>query len=205
MSIVQPQIDRSKINHAYRVPFVNPREHYRRYKEEIDGAIIGCLENGDLIHRQQLFDFEKHLADYVGTQYAVGLNSGYHALRFSLLASGIGPGDEVITVAHTFAASVSAIVHCGATPVLVDVGPDYNMDTEAAERAVTPRSRAIIPVHLNGRPCNMDRIMEIVETHKLALIEDACQALGAQYRNRMPGSFGIGCFSFYPFKSLGGF
>lgn len=108
-------------------PVCQSREHYRRYKEEIDGAIIGCLENGDLIHRQQLFDFEKHLADYVGTQYAVGLNSGYHALRFSLLASGIGPGDEVITVAHTFAASVSAIVHCGATPVLVDVGPDYNM------------------------------------------------------------------------------
>lgn len=189
----------------FRVPFVNPVLHYRRLKKEIDRAIFDCLENGDLIHRRQLFDFEKHLAEYVGTKYAVGLNSGYHALHFALLAHNIGPGDEVITVAHTFAASVSAIVNCGATPVLVDVGADYNMNMAALEGAVTPRTRAIMPVHLNGRVCDMDPILELVRKHELVLVEDACQALGASYGGKRAGSFGAGCFSFYPFKALGGF
>lgn len=190
----------------YAVPFVNAREHYRRYKTEIDEAIIGCLTRGDLIHRQQLFDFEKNLAKYVGTAYAVGLNSGYHALLFSLLAKGIGPGDEVVTVAHTFAASVSAIVHCGAKPILIDVRPDFNMDPELLEKAITPRTKAIMPVHLNGRVCDMEKIMAIAARHQLAVVEDACQALGATFDGRMGGSFGAaGCFSFYPFKALGGF
>jgi dTDP-4-amino-4,6-dideoxygalactose transaminase len=189
----------------YAVPFVNAREHYRRLKSEIDAAILDCLENGDLIHRRQLFDFEKNLAAYVGTKYAVGVNSGYHALHFSLLAAGIGPGDEVITVAHTFAASISAIVHCGATPVLVDVAEDFNMDIACLRKAVTPRTRAIMPVHLNGRLCDMEPILELAHDRELAIIEDACQAMGARYQGRMAGSFGSGCFSFYPFKALGGF
>lgn len=190
---------------GYRVAFVKPKEHYRRLKKEIDGAIGDCLTEGDLIHRRQLFDFERHLADYVGTRYAVGLNSGYHALHFSLLACGVGPGDEVITVAHTFAASVSAIVHCGATPVLVDVGEDFNMDVASLERHITSKTKAIIPVHLNGRLCDMDVIQDLCEKRGLFLIEDACQALGATFHGRMGGSFGHGCFSFYPFKALGGF
>lgn len=191
---------------AYRVPFVDPRTHYRRLKAEIDGAIFDCLDQGDLIMRQQLKDYEAHLAEFVGVRYAVGLNSGFHALHFSLVASGVGPGDEVITSAHTFVATISAIVHTGAKPVLVDAGHDYNIDIDALAKAVTPRTRAVIPVHLNGRLCDMDRVMEIADRHNLAIIEDAAQALGGSHRGRGAGSFGFaGCFSHYPFKILGGF
>jgi dTDP-4-amino-4,6-dideoxygalactose transaminase len=127
-------------------------------------------------------------------------------MYFGLLGAGVGPGDEVITVAHTFVATVSAIIHCGATPVLVDVRDDYNIDPDQIERAVTPRTRALLPVHLNGRICDMDPIIVIAQRHGLAVIEDAAQAIGARYKGRMAGSFGkAGCFSFYPFKILGGF
>ncbi len=191
---------------GYRVPFVDPKAHYRRLKLEIDAAITDCLTKGDLIYRQQLHDFEEYLAAFVGVKYAVGVNSGYHALHFSLLAAGVGAGDEVVTVAHTFVATVSAIVHCDARPVLVDVGPDYNINAELLERAITPRTKAIIPVHLNGRVCEMDRIMAIADRYRLHVIEDAAQALGGSFRGRRAGSFGLtGCFSFYPFKVLGGF
>lgn len=190
---------------SYRVPFIDPREHYRRIKSEIDFAITDTLAKGDLVLRQQLRDFEQHLAEFVGVKYAIGVNSCYHALHFSLLAAGIGPGDEVITVGHTFVATVSAIVHTGATPVLVDVREDYNLAPDKFESAVTPRTKAVIPVHLNGRVCEMDRIAAIAEKHGIAIIEDAAQALGATFRGKMAGSFGLsGCFSFYPFKSLGG-
>ncbi len=191
---------------AWRVPFVDPREHYRRYRPEFDAAIANCLENGDLIARRHLRDFEANLAAFVGTKYAVGLNSGYHALALSLEAAGVGPGDEVITVAHTFVATVSAIVHAGAAPVLVDVRPDYNMDLNQAERAVTAKTKAILPVHLNGRMCDMDRVSRLAEKHRLIVVEDACQSLGASFRGRKAGSWGkAGCWSFYPFKILGCF
>jgi aminotransferase EvaB len=191
---------------AYRVPFVDPKTHYRRLKSEVDSAITTCLANGDLVYRRQLKDFEQRLADFVGTKYAIGVNSGYHALHFSLLAAGVGPGDEVVTVAHTFVATVSAIVHCGAKPVLIDVGSDYNMDPDLLERAIGPRTKAIIPVHLNGRVCDMARIMSIAKRHDLKVIEDAAQSLGATFTEKKAGSFGLtGCFSFYPFKILGGF
>lgn len=191
---------------ASRVPFVDPRTHYLRLKSEIDGAIIDCLSNGDLIARQQLRDFEARLAAFVGVKYAVGLNSGYHALQFSLQAAGVGAGDEVITVAHTFVATVSAIVNAGARPVLVEVGSDYNMDADAFEAAITKRTKAVIAVSLNGRVCQMDRIVAIAERHNLIVIEDSAQALGAELHGRRAGSFGLtGCFSFYPFKILGGF
>ena len=190
----------------YKVPFVDPRAHYARLKPEIDAAIAACLSQGDLVCRSQLRDFEAHLATFVGVKYAVGVNSGYHALHFALLGAGVGPGDEVITVAHTFVATVSAVVHCGATPVLVDVGMDYNIDPDALERAVTARTKAIIPVHLNGRLCDMEPVLAIAKRHRLAVIEDAAQALGATYEGRGAGSLGlVGCFSFYPFKVLGGF
>jgi dTDP-4-amino-4,6-dideoxygalactose transaminase len=190
---------------SYTVPFINPREHYRRIKSEVDMAITDTLSRGDLVLRQQLRDFERHLAEFVGTKYAVGLNSCYHALLFSLIGAGIKAGDEVITVAHTFVASISAIVHAGATPVLVDVTDDFNIDPEAFERAITPRTRAVMPVHLNGRVCRMDRVLDIATRHGLLVIEDAAQALGATFDGRGAGSFGAaGCFSFYPFKSLGG-
>jgi dTDP-4-amino-4,6-dideoxygalactose transaminase len=152
-----------------------------------------------------LRDFETHLAEFVGVRYAVGVNSCYHALYFSLLAAGVGLGDEVITVGHTFVATVSAIVHTGATPVLVDVRDDYNMAPQQFEAAVSPRTKAVIPVHLNGRVCDMDAIIAVAKKHGLAVIEDAAQALGASFRGKRAGSSGLaGCFSFYPFKSLGG-
>jgi aminotransferase EvaB len=191
---------------GYRVPFVDPKTHYRRLKAEIDSAITDCLTKGDLVYRQQLKDFEQRLAAFVGVKYAVGVNSGYHALHFSLLSAGIGPGDEVVTVAHTFVATVSAIVHCGAKPVLIDVSPDYNMDPNSLERSIGPKTKAIIPVHLNGRVCDMERIMSIADRHGVKVIEDAAQALGATFMEKRAGSFGLtGCFSFYPFKILGGF
>ncbi len=191
---------------AYRVPFVDPQKHYSNLKDEIDAAITGCLSKGDLILRSQLEKFEKNFASFVGTKYAVGLNSGYHALALSLLAAGIGAGDEVITVAHTFVATISAIVHCGATPVLIDVGKDYNMNMEKLESAITPRTKAVLPVHLNGRLCDMDRLMDIAKKHNLIIIEDAAQSVGGKYNGKVAGSLGLaGCFSHYPFKILGGF
>src|SRR5215467_9295262 len=189
----------------YSVPFVDPREHYRRLKSEMDFAITDTLAKGDLVLRQQLRDFEQHLAEFVGTKYAVGVNSCYHALHFSLLAAGIGPGDEVITVGHTFVATVSAIIHTGAKPVLIDVRDDYNMDPSKLGAAITARTKAIMPVHLNGRVCEMDRILAMAKKFNLVVIEDAAQALGATFQGERAGSFGLsGCFSFYPFKSLGG-
>ena len=191
---------------AYKVRFVDPGKHYRNLKDEIDAAITDCLSNGDLIMRQQLKDYEEHLAEFVGTRYAVGVNSGYHALHLSLIAAGIGPGDEVITVAHTFVATISAIVHVGATPVLIDVGKDYNVDMDELECAITPKTRAVLPVHLNGRLCDMDRLMTIAGEHNLIVIEDAAQALGARHNGNVAGSFGLaGCFSHFPFKILGTF
>lgn len=191
---------------TYRVPFVNPREAYRRIQKEIDAALNDCLSNGDYIMRRHLREFEAHFAEFCGTKYCVGVNSGYHALAFSLLAANVGPGHEVITVAHTFVATVSAIVHCGATPVLVEVRDDFNIDVDQLERAITPRTKAIIPVHLNGRMCDMERVQSIADKHRLVVIEDAAQSIGARQWSRRAGSFGAaGCFSFYPFKMLGGF
>lgn len=190
---------------TYRVPFVDPKAHYERLKPEIDAAIIGCLSRGDLIDRGDLKNFEEHFAAFVGAKYAVGVNSGYHALQFSLQAGGISQGDEVITCGHTFVATVSAIVNIGAEPVLVDAADDFNLDPSAIEAAITPRTRAIIPVSLNGRVCNMERILAIAESHSLIVIEDSAQATGAEYHGRCAGSFGAaGCFSFFPFKALGG-
>ncbi len=191
---------------AYKLPFVEPGKHYNNLKGEIDTAITEVLSKGDLVMRKQLKDFEEHLAAFVGTKYAIGLNSGYHALHLSLLAADIGSGDEVITVAHTFVATVSAIVHCGAVPVLIDVGKDHNMDMDKLELTITSKTKAIIPVHLNGRLCNMDRLMAIAEKYNLVVIEDAAQSIGGKYNGKSAGSFGLtGCFSHYPFKILGGF
>jgi dTDP-4-amino-4,6-dideoxygalactose transaminase len=186
------------------VPFVNAPLHYQRIKSELDAAVFECLTKGDLIQRSQLASFEKNLAEFVGVKYAVGLNSGYHALALSLLAAGVGPGHEVITVAHTFVATVSAIVHAGATPILIDAGADQNMDMDMLEKAITARTKCILPVHLNGRLCDMERLEKIAVARNIVIIEDAAQSLGAKFNARVAGSFGLaGCFSFYPFKMLG--
>ncbi len=190
---------------SYKIPFVNYPLHYQRLKGEVDAAITEALSRGDLILRDQLRQFEGNIASFVRVKYAVGVNSGTDALYLSLRAAGVGHGDEVITVAHTFVATVAVIVHCGAKPILVDVGEDFNMNMELVEEAITPRTKAIIPVHLNGRLCDMERLMSMAQKHHLLIIEDAAQALGASFDGREAGSFGLtGCFSFYPAKILGG-
>lgn len=190
----------------YRVPFVDYPLHYHRLEGEIDAAIKEVLSKGDLILRDQLLQFEENVASFVGVKYAVGVNSGTDALYLSLRAAGVGHGDEVITVAHTFVATVAVIVHCGAKPVLVDVSDDFNMNVELMEKVITSRTKAIMPVHLNGRLCHMERLMKIASKYNLMVIEDAAQALGASFDGKKAGSFGLtGCFSFYPAKILGGF
>jgi len=200
-----------------KVKFVNPAKLYGMIKDEIDGAYFEVMSKGDLIDRGQLRSFEENLARFVGTKYAVGLNSGYDALQMSLRAAGIGPGDEVIVPAHTFVATCSAVVNVGATPVLVDVVKDFNIDCDKIEEAVTPRTRGIIPVHLSGWMADMQRVVEIAEEHRLMVIEDACQSLGASMEaqsskpkaesgRKKAGAWGLtGCWSFYPFKILGGY
>lgn len=189
---------------SYKVRFVDYPEHYRRIWDETLAAIAGCLSQGDLIMRQQMEDFEANIASFVGVKHAVSLNSGTDALFFSLKAAGIKSGDEVITVSHTFVATIAAIKYCCATPVLIDVGQDMNMDVNKLEKAITPHTKAIIPVHLNGRICDMKPLMEIAEKYNLAIIEDSAQSLGAKYDRKPAGSIGLtGCFSFYPAKILG--
>jgi len=205
---------------AYKVKFVDPAKNYTLIKEELDAAYLEVMSKGNLIDRGQLRQFEENLAAFVGTKYAVGLNSGYDALHVSLRAAGIGPGDEVIVPSHTFVASASAIVNTGATPVLVDVGVDFNIDVNKIEEAITRKTSGIMPVHLNGYMADMVRVMEIAGKYKLVVIEDACQSLGASMVNekagnrsqnsksikKMAGSWGLtGCWSFYPFKILGGY
>jgi len=190
----------------YKVRFVNYSGHYQKYRDEFLQTIDDVLSRGDLVLRRDVEEFEQKIASLVATRYAVALNSGTDALFFSLKAAGIGPGDEVITVAHTFVASVAVIVHCGSTPILVDVGEDFLMDMEKVEEAITPRTKAIMPVHLNGRVCEMDRLMSIAQNRHLFIIEDAAQALGAEFQGRKAGSFGRAAgFSLYPAKVLGTF
>lgn len=189
-----------------KVRFVDPGRLYQTLKPELDAAYFEIMEKGDLIDRGQLKSFEDNLAKFVGTKYAVGLNSGYDALHMSLRAAGIGPGDEVIVPAHTFVASCSAIVNVGATPVLVDVTDDFNIDVDLIEPAITPKTKGIMPVHLSGWMADMPAIMKLAERHSLVVVEDACQSLGSSINGRRAGSWGLtGCWSFYPFKILGGY
>jgi dTDP-4-amino-4,6-dideoxygalactose transaminase len=191
---------------GYKVPFVNPAKNYQMIKDEIDAAYFDVMSKGDLIDRDHLRSFEENLAKFVGTKYAVGLNSGYDSLHISLGAAGIGPGDEVIVPAHTFVATCSAVVNVNAVPVLLDVAEDFNIDVDKIEEAITPKTRAIIPVHLNGYMANIPRIMEIAEKQNLVVVEDACQSLGSSINGKRAGSWGLtGCWSFYPFKILGGY
>ncbi len=191
---------------AYKVPFVNYSLQYRNLEKEIDAVMKDVLLRGDLIIRSDVENFEKTLASFVGTKCAVGLNSGTDALIFSLLAAGMGEGDEVITVSHTFVATIAAIVHCKAKPILIDIGDDFVINIDELEKAITPKTKAIIPVHLNGHLCDMERLITIAKKYNLIVIEDAAQALGAKFNGQIAGSFGLtGCFSFYPAKILGCF
>jgi dTDP-4-amino-4,6-dideoxygalactose transaminase len=215
----------------YRINFIN--NSYKRFakehKDELISAFWSCLERGALILREEVSQFEDNLAKFVGTKYGVGVNSGTDALFLSCKALGIKgnweylldrvyageisieeahklfEGDEVITVAHTFIASIQCIVHAGAKPVLIDVGEDELMNPDLIEPAITERTKAILPVHFHGKVCNMDKILKIAEKYNLYVIEDACQALGSSFKGKLAGSFGnAGCFSFNTPKLLGG-
>lgn len=191
---------------SYKVPFVDPGKNYQMIRDEIDAVYREVMTNGDLIDRHHLTEFEENLADFVGTEYAIGLNSGYDALHLSLRALGIGEGDEVIVPAHTFVATASAVVNVGAEPVLVDIRKDFNIDPAAVEEAITDDTEALLPVHLNGRMADMRRIIDIAEDHDLHVVEDACQSLGSSLGDMSAGAVGdTGCWSFYPFKILGGY
>jgi len=182
-----------------------PLAQFNTYREEILSAITRVLDSGRYVLGPEVSLFEDRLATYCGAQHAIGTNSGTDALILSLRALGIGPGDEVITVSLTAIATVSAVIACGATPVLVDVDPElYTIDPDAVARAVTDKTKAVIPVHLYGQSADMNAIMEIAKQHDLFVIEDCAQAAGASYFDQKLGSIGdVGCFSFYPTKNLG--
>ncbi len=189
------------------IPLVDLKTQYRDLKSELDPAIAHVLENAQFALGPAVEAFERDFSSYCGTAQAVAVNSGTSALHVALLAVGVRPGDEVITVPFTFVATVAAIEYAGAVPVFVDVDAAFHtMDPAALERAITPRTRAVVPVHLFGQPADMDPIIDIARRHKLAVIEDACQAHGADDQGRRAGSIGdIGCFSFYPGKNLGAY
>jgi dTDP-4-amino-4,6-dideoxygalactose transaminase len=189
------------------IPIVDLKAHYYSIKEEIDRAIAGVLESGQFILGKEVAAFETEFADYCGAAHAIGVNSGTSALHLALLAADVGPGDEVITVPFTFVASVAAICYTGARPVFVDIDVgSYTMNVAQAAAAVTPRTKAILPVHLYGQAADMDPVLELARRHSLTVIEDAAQAHGAEYKGRRAGGIGeIGCFSFYPTKNLSAF
>jgi dTDP-4-amino-4,6-dideoxygalactose transaminase len=190
-----------------RIPLVDLKKQYRGIKEEVLVEIGKALDGMQLFLGNNVQTFESDFAAYCGSKFAIGVGSGTDALHVALLACGVGPGDEVITVSHTFIATVEAIVLTGARPVLVDIDPDtYNMDPNQLERMINKRTKAIIPVHLYGHPADMAPILELARIHRLKVIEDACQAHGAEYRGRRTGSLGdVGCFSFYFTKNLGAY
>ena len=189
------------------VPFVDLKAQYQTIAAEVDEAMRRVVSSADFILGQELERFEQEFAAYCEAQYAVGLDSGISALELALRAYGIGEGDEVITVSHTFVASVSSISFTGAHPVFVDIKPDtYTMDASQIESAITPRTKAILPVHLYGQPADMDAILTVARKHRLIVIEDACQVHGACYKGKRVGVLGdAGCFSFYPAKNLGAY
>lgn len=189
----------------YKVRFVNPQKQYADHRDEFIKAFDETLSRGAIVNQKELWDFEENFAKFCGTKYAVGVNSGTSALDVALQAAGIKEGDEVITVAHTFMASISTIILAGAKAVLIDAGRDFNMDAKQLEKTLGPRTKAIMPVHLNGRVCDMDAIMDIARRKGLMVIEDAAQALGAKFNGKKAGIFGlVGCFSLYWAKVLGG-
>jgi dTDP-4-amino-4,6-dideoxygalactose transaminase len=189
------------------IPLVDLKKQYQSIKGEIDSAISDVLQSCQFILGEQVEAFEADFASYCQSQFALGSNSGTSALHLAMLAADVGPGDEVITVSYTFVASAAAVCYVGAKPVLVDIDPETcTIDVNRIEAAITPRTKAIMPVHLYGRCADMDPIIEIARKNNLIVIEDAAQAHGAEYKGRRAGSMGeIACFSFYPGKNLGAY
>jgi len=189
------------------IPFVDLKTQFQKHRAEFLQAIEQVLQSAAFILGPEVSSFEKEFAGFIGSRFAVGLASGTDAVHLALRAAGVGPGDEVITATNTFYATTAAIELAGARPVLVDCDPDtYLIDVAALERAITKRTRAIIPVHLYGQVAPMDSIIEIARRHNVAIVEDACQAHGARYKCKSAGTFGTAAaFSFYPGKNLGAF
>ncbi len=187
------------------IPFLDLKAQYASIKDEIDAAVLGVLASAQYVLGDEVAKFEQEFAAFCGTKHAIAVNTGTSGLHLALLAAGVGPGDEVITVPFTFVATVSAICYVGARPVLVDVEPaTLTMDLAKLEAAITPKTKAIVPVHLYGQMADMTSLMQIANHHGIAVIEDACQAHGAELHGRRAGSIGLsGCFSFYPGKNLG--
>ena len=170
-------------------------------KEEKD-AVQAVMDSGVIAQGPRVKEFEEKFAKYVGAEYAVATSSGTTALHIALLANGVGPGDEVITTAFTFIASANVILFCGAKPVFADIGEDYNINPEGIAQKITPKTKAMLPVHLYGQPADMRAIMDLAQEHGIKVVEDACQSHGAEYRRKRVGSFSTGCFSFYPTKNM---
>src|SRR5438874_1033417 len=190
-----------------KVPFLDLKAHHAPLIDKFDCAVREVIESSAFAGGPFVERFEGEFAAYCGSDYAIGVGNGTDALWLALLALGIGPGDEVITVPNTFFATVEAIIYCRAQPVFVDVDENtFTMDPAELEKSLTARTKAIIPVHLFGQPADMDPILEFARAHGLFVIEDAAQAHGAEYKGRKAGTLGdAGCFSFYPGKNLGAF
>ena len=187
------------------IPMVDLKTQYHSLKDEIDSAVLGAIESTQFILGPNVTAFEQEAAAYLGVPHTVAVASGTDALHLAILAAGIGPGDEVITTPFTFIATAEAICYAGATPVFVDIDPGtFNIDPALIEAAITPRTKAIIPVHLFGQPADLTSISAICRRHNLLLIEDCAQSFGAATSGRMTGTIGmLGCFSFFPSKNLG--
>jgi perosamine synthetase len=170
--------------------------------DEEKKAVQAVMDSGIIAQGPRVKEFEERFAEYVGAKYAVAVSSGTTALHIALLANGVKAGDEVITTSFTFIASANAILYCGAKPVFADIGEDCNLDPKKIEQKITKKTKAILPVHLYGQPADMKPIMDLAKKHNLAVIEDACQAHGAEYQGKRVGSFSTGCFSFYPTKNM---
>ena len=189
------------------IPFFSLKREHADIQQEISEAIERVFESGRFVLGDEGAAFETEFSSYVGAEHGIGVNSGSDALFLALKALGIDKNSEVITVSHTFVATVDSIVRCGAKPVFVDVEPDtYCIDTAKIEEKITERTKAILPVHLYGHPANLDEVLKIATQHDLSVVEDACQAHGAEYKGRKVGSVGdVACFSFYPVKNLGAY
>lgn len=189
------------------VPFFDITRQNRALEKELNAAIIEVASSGRYILGKTVEEFEKHLAQYCGCKFAIGVASGTDALHLSLKAAGVGPGDEVITSPFTFVATAEAIAYCGAKPVFCDIQPKtFNLDPTRIESKLSKKTKAILPVHLYGLPCDMGRIMEIARKNQLSVVEDCAQAIGAEFDGKKAGAIGdAGSFSFFPTKNLGCF
>tara|TARA_B100000989_G_scaffold297828_1_gene284897 strand:+ start:835 stop:1971 length:1137 start_codon:yes stop_codon:yes gene_type:complete len=188
----------------WNVPFINLKKQFSNQKKELIGAFENIMENGSFILRDDVNVFEENMAKFLNVRNVIGVNSGSDALILAAKTLNLKKNDEVITVAHTYIMTISSIFHTGATPVLVDIGDDYNIDVSKIESAINEKTKAIFPVHINGRMADMDSISRLAKKYSLSIVEDSAQGLGAKINNKNPGNFNsIGCFSSHPMKNLG--